>query len=166
AAFTTTAQASPKTRRLRCGLVQILSTESLKIYFLEVVKMKFKGLMHEQRFYETLGKMKSGDVEHRPVAYLLSLNKDLFRHKDEVFSFKADTVKLDCLKAGWQTSGSRRATRLMFNLWNGQIFNDDDDLETSCLYTPCELFADNDGLYYLEAVKLRFPWIDNSGVQQ
>lgn len=127
--------------------------------------MKFKDLMHERRFYETLGKMKNSDSEHRPVAYLLALNEDLFKHKDEVFSFKNNSVKIDCLKAGWQTSGSRRATRLLFNLWNEQIFNDNDDLETSYLYTPCVLFGDNDGIYYLEAVKLRFPWIDNSGVQ-
>jgi hypothetical protein len=67
----------------------------------------------------------------------------------QVFDFADDSIHLNCMKAGWQTSGSARLTRLAFNLWNG--WNGDG------YATPDDLFDCDYAPYMMEAIKLRYP---------
>lgn len=125
--------------------------------------MKFKNKAHENAFYYFLSQMKENDSYHAAVAYLLSLNDTLTNNAVAVFDFKEDSIKSECIHKGFQTSSSLRATRLLFNLWNGNNYCDrnagNDNLDTARHYTPSEIFADSDAEYYFEAVRLRYPWV-------
>ena len=92
--------------------------------------MEFQNYNHSQRYHELLGRMKSQDAYHKAAAYLMALSA---RVPDDVFDFEDDSIKHAGLFAGWQTGSTRRATRLMFSLWNGchQDLADDQPEETS-----------------------------------
>ena len=96
---------------------------------------------------------------------LLSLDKVLREHTDEVFDFKEDGIKREGLHKGFQTSTSMKTTRLAFNLWNGcyddgETYTNKDGYETelpSSCYTPDQIFCCKDyAPYYWQAIRIRF----------
>jgi len=124
--------------------------------------IKFGDEQHEKRFYAILGKMKSGDVYHTSVAYLLTLDIECYRHIDSLFDFEEDVIKpYGALNQAWQTGTSAKTTRLMFNLWRGSYEDYDRDeksvKDSSRKYTVDEIFSSNLALWYFEAIKLRYP---------
>lgn len=118
--------------------------------------MKFKNSDHEQRFLQLLSRMRSRDAYHRSAAYLMAL-ADLV--PTDVFDFEEDVIKHAGIFAGWQTSSSRRATRLMFNLWNGFAYNEANPEEfiPSMEYAVDNIFCDGEyAPYFYEAIRIRF----------
>ena len=102
--------------------------------------------------------MRSNDAYHRSLAYLMAL---VPMPVNDVFDFSKDQIKHDGLYAGWQTSSSRKATRLMFSLWNGcyQDYAADKPEETSCYYTVDEIFSNHEyAPWFFCAVQIRFEW--------
>lgn len=121
--------------------------------------MKFKNEKHEQQYQALMAKMKSDDAYHRSAAYLMSLANLV---PADVFDFEKDCVRHEGLYSGWQTSSSRKATRLMFNLWNGcyQDCAADDPNETASYYAVDEIFCNYEyAPWFFEAVRIRFEWI-------
>jgi hypothetical protein len=125
----------------------------------EVMKMKYKNKKHEARYNEIIAKMRRDDVYHRSAAYLIALNEDCYRHISDIFSLVNDRINIEGLAKPWQTSGSLRATRLMFNLWNEFCYDDSeaDEPAVSYSYTVSDIFNNEDAAYFFEAVKLRYP---------
>ena len=107
--------------------------------------IKFKDAQHEERFNELRERIRD-DVYRLPAAYLFALNDECYRHVNELYDFDANAIAPEGLEAEWQTGTSRRCTKLAFNLYNG--------------WEQCnvsDVFACSDGVYMLEAVKIRFP---------
>ena len=53
---------------------------------------------------------------------LHGINADTRRNVDNIYDFKAGCVKTECLREGWQTSGSLKVVRMAFNLYcNGKL---------------------------------------------
>jgi hypothetical protein len=81
----------------------------------------FKNISHEQ-FYE--GNVIRASHKHDPyrkaLFYLLGLTDETRRHIREVYDFQENSILLEGLHAGWQTSTSSRLTRLAFNLFSGR----------------------------------------------
>lgn len=129
------------------------------------MEIRFKDDEHKQKYDEICRKMRYLDSYHTAVAYLLALDTACRKHIDDVFDFGGDGIKRECLHKGWQTSTSRRATHLAFNLWNGccsdgETYTDKDGYEAdlpSAEYTPDNIFCDSLAEYFFEAVKLRYP---------
>ena len=127
------------------------------------MKMKsyinFKNKNHEIRYFEILSKMKSTDCHHRAVAYLIALANLV---PNDVFNFEDDVILPNGLSKGWQTSSTLRATRLMFNLWNGWAYEYEPtktDKSVSSLYSVYNLFHDYEyAPYFYEAVRISFEW--------
>ena len=120
--------------------------------------MKFQNDTHEQRYHELLAKMKRDDPYHRSAAYLMALAHLV---PGDVFDFQEDCIKHEGIFKAWQTSSTRRATRLMFSLWNGcyQDHAADAPENTSSYYTVDEIFCNYEyAPYFYEAVKIRFEW--------
>jgi len=141
----------------------------------------FAGKKHEDLFFELFKKMKRKDCYHGAAAYLLSLDPVIQDHINNVFDFKEDVIKPECLRAAWQTGTSKKTTRLLFNLWNGtfkdperpadedeeiktsrQRIIDEDEAErercrTSMYYAPDEIFSCSYAPYYWQAIQLRYP---------
>lgn len=124
--------------------------------------IKFQSEKHERDFRDTLSKMKSKDCYHKAVAYLLTLDEVCNKHIDDLFDLEKDVIKpFGTLYLPWQTGTSVKTTRLMFNLWSGVSIDLDKSEsvyeETTCYYTPEEIFCCGYAPYFFEAVKLRFP---------
>lgn len=117
--------------------------------------MRFQDEIHEKRYLDLLTKMKGKDSYHRSVAYLMALAE---LPANDVFDFEKDGIKHTGLNKPWQTSSSRKATRLMFNLWNGCVRDSaDPEADVSSKYAVDEIFSNAEyAPYFWEAIKIRF----------
>lgn len=122
----------------------------------EGVKMIFYDEMHKTRFITLSKKIKILDVYHKSLIYLIALNVDCYRNIDDIYDIKNDVIKKTGIKKNWQTSTSKRVTRLAFNLWNNTI-----EKANAEEYTPCNIFCDPNAEYYMQAIKIRFPEMFN-----
>ena len=122
--------------------------------------IKFRSTKHKKRFCSILSRIKNNDPYHLSAAYLMALANLC---PEDVFNFENDWIIHEGLYKGWQTSSSRRATRLMFNLWNG-CYRDlaaDAPERTSSYYTVDEIMYDYEYFpWFIEAIRIRFEWID------
>ena len=93
------------------------------------------------------------------------MGQNLRDHIKQIYDFKTGNVRPECLREGWQTSGSVKIVRMAFNLYcNGtpSVYNyDDSDMERqlhemSC-YTVEDLFCCGYARYFWEAIKIRYP---------
>ena len=121
--------------------------------------MKFKNTDHKERYEKILARMKKQDPYHKSAAYLMALAELV---PSDVFDFENDFIRHEGLYKAWQTGSSRKATRLMFNLWNG-CYEDkaaDKPEETSYYYAVDEIFCNHEyAPYFYEAIRIRFEWI-------
>lgn len=111
----------------------------------------FKNKKHVDRYYSLLWQMNKLDCYHFSLAYLLSLNSDCYEHFDKLFDTDRDIILFDGLHEGWQTGSSRKTTLLAFNLWSTYVDKNSRDS------TPDNIFCDTNAVYYMEAIKLRYP---------
>lgn len=107
------------------------------------------------------------DSYHTAAAYLLGVDNAIRDHFRDVFDFEEDAIRPEALDAAWQTSTSKRTTRLLYNLWNGwttdgETYTDENGDEQelpSSGYSVDSIFCGSLGRYYYEAVKMRFGWL-------
>lgn len=113
---------------------------------------KFASKEHENFYYAMLEKCRNTDSYHRAFFYCMGISDDIRKHIHALFDFKMDCIELDGLNNGFQTGGTKRLTRLAFNLWNG--FTEEGN---ECLSSPSELFDCGYAPYFFEAIRLRYP---------
>ena len=125
----------------------------------------FKNKDHEKNYQFILEHIK-GDLktaQEKSLAYLLALDENCFEHLPELFDFHENEIIFEGL---YQLHGKGQKTaRLAFNLWNdwcsdGEKYVGDDlfeDYLPSIHYSPCKIFDCENGAYYFEAIKLRYP---------
>lgn len=77
----------------------------------------FKSKEHKNFYKEYLPKCRYQDVYHQALVYCLGIDRDTRAHVNSIYDFKTGCVKTECLKEGWQTSGSARIVRMAFNLY-------------------------------------------------
>ena len=127
--------------------------------------MTFYDKSHQTLFTNITQRMKKIDCYHIAVAYLISLDSVCREHLEDIFDFKNDFIKPECLHFGWQTDTSKKTLRLAFNLWNGccsdgDTYTDKDGHRSplpSGNYAVDSIFCSTYAPYYWEAVKLRYP---------
>ena len=127
--------------------------------------IRFMDEEHENRYYDILERMGKNDVYRRSVAYLLALDSECYKHIDSLFDFEDNAIKPEgALEKGWHTSTSVRTTRLMFNLWNGICADQDskgkNEKDSEEFYSVEQIFRSCLGFWYFEAIKLRYPQLD------
>jgi len=114
---------------------------------------------HEQQYHAILERMQNSDCYHQTAAYLMALAQLV---PDDVFNFENDCIKTEGLNCSWQTTSSLRATRLMFNLWNGYVYEDKHakaNAIVSPLYAVHNIFCDSEyAPYFFNAICIRFEW--------
>ena len=119
--------------------------------------MMFQNEKHKERYVALLNRMKKNDAYHRSAAYLMALANLV---PDDVFDFDLDGIKREGLYEGWQTSSSTKATRLMFNLWNGCTEDEFGNPETAPYYAVDEIFCNYEyAPFFFEAIRIRFEWV-------
>lgn len=117
--------------------------------------MIFRDERHEYLYKDFLHRMYSRDCYFRPVAYLLALDTVCREHAAEIFDFDDGSICPVSLSKGWQTDTSRKTCRLIFNLFNGYCYNENDEPDSD--YTPDSLFCSEYAPYYWQAIKIRYP---------
>ena len=123
----------------------------------------FKSKQHENFYQEYLSKDRYQDVYYKALVYCLGISEDTRNHVDNIYDFKTGNIKTECLKEGWQTSGSLKIIRMAFNLYcNGtpSVFDIDDadgQLQECGCYTVEDLFCCGYARYFWEAIKIRYP---------
>lgn len=118
----------------------------MECYFDEDMNIKFYDIQHEEQFVDVINRMNCIDCYHLAVAYLITLDTVCRQHINQLYNFNEQCIMAEGLNESWQTSTSRKTTKLAFNLWNGYCNVSVDEI-FSCSYAP----------YYFESIKLRFP---------
>ena len=129
--------------------------------------MKFRNQEHKERFYALFEQMTCHDVYHKSAAYLLTLDDVLYKHVGEIYGFDEFIIYSEKIGEDWQTDTSVKTFRLMTNLWNNRSCDHGDkSLKSSSCYAIAEIFDSEYAPFYLEAIKLRFSWINyiNEGI--
>ena len=127
--------------------------------------IKFRNMTHETNYHFIRTLMKKSDIERKVLAYLFSLDVVCCIHIREIYDFDENTIIPNALDKEWQTSISRKTTRLAFNLFNGCCSDGEtyigsdtfEELLPSAYFTPVNLFCCEYAPYYIEALKVRFP---------
>lgn len=71
----------------------------------------FKNRKHEEFYKEYLQKCRYQDVYHMALVYCLGIDRDTRDHVKQIYDFRIGNVKPECLREGWQTSGSAKIVR-------------------------------------------------------
>jgi len=125
--------------------------------------MIFISEAHEQFYYEKLKEVRYQDAYHKALVYCLGISNDTRNHIDKIYDFKTGCVKTECLKEGWQTSGSVKVVRMAFNLYcNGtpsvlDYGNEEEQLSECSQYTVEELFCCSYAPFFWQAIQIRYP---------
>ena len=125
----------------------------------------FKNKDHEKNYQFILEHMKwkSNTAQEKSLAYLFALDENCFEHLLDLFDFYENEIIFEGI---YKIHGkSTKTVKLAFNLWNGwcsdgeKYVSDDlfEDYLPSAYYSPCKIFDCENGIYYFEAIKLRFP---------
>ena len=119
-------------------------------------KVIYASDKHRFSFYECcnihLDTGRELDSEVVSVLYLIALVESVqgeIRHR--AYDFQERLIKPECLKEPWQTSGTLKALRLAYNLWDGFV-----EEEKEVYSTPYEMFDNYWAPYFVQAIKLRF----------
>lgn len=129
--------------------------------------MKFRNSDHETNYEKYIQKCSWQDSEHKALIYLLTMAPSILAHIESVYDFASGCVEPECINEGWQTGGSRRITRLAFNLYNGgqptawllkEEARNEEAMEEMAHYTPAELFSYSSEIneYLFEAIRICF----------
>lgn len=129
----------------------------------QIKDIVFIDEMHKNFYLEKLKEVRYQDVYHKALVYCLGISGDTRKHASSIYDFKTGLVIPECLKEGWQTSGSVKVVRLAFNLYcNGTpSISDDDDIQEQLrecsLYNVEEIFCCGYAPYFWQAIKIRYP---------
>ena len=122
----------------------------------------FKDQEHEAFYMNGLQRCKCQDANHKALIYCLGISGDTRQCVERIYDFDNDSVKTECLGEGWITSGSARIVRMAFNLFcNGTPsaydLEGEEKVRECQRYTVEDLFCCEYAVYFLEAVKVRYP---------
>ena len=129
------------------------STESRNI--------RFAGNEHKEFYYEQAGRL-NPDRYLKALIYTLGVCDDTRRRFESMYDAKERCIVPEALCAEWQTSSSKKATRLAFNLFTGRpasAYNgtDNPDFDECERYGVSDIFCCGYAPYFVEAIKLRYP---------
>lgn len=123
----------------------------------------FNGKEHEEFYIKYLSKCQYQDEYHRSLLYSLGISSDTRNHINEIFDYRRNCIKPECINSGWQTSGSLKIVRLAFNLYNNgiptamEIEDPDKRLDESRCYAVDDIFCCSYAKYLMQAVEIRYP---------
>ncbi len=127
------------------------------------IHMVFTDSKHEKFYYEKLEQARYQDCYHKALIYILGISEDTRSHFSQIYDIKSGCIKTECLREGWQTSGSVRIVRLAFNLYTDGIPSVDDykrkdEQVSECReYSVSDIFCCGYAMYFWEGIKLRYP---------
>lgn len=128
----------------------------------ETVHMVFAGEEHQEFYHEKLQQVRYQDCYHKALIYLLGISADTRKHFHQIYNLRTGCIKPECLREGWQTSGSIRIVKLAFNLYTDDTPGIErcrckDEQITECKkYSVSDIFCCGYAMYFWEGIKLRY----------
>lgn len=125
--------------------------------------MVFESKAHETFYYEKLSQARYQDAYHEALLYILGISEDTRAHFDSIYDMKSGCIRTECLKEGWQTSGSMRVVRLAFNLYTdgtpsvGDYKRKDEQIDECSEYSVSDIFCCGYAMYFWQGIRLRYP---------
>ena len=96
---------------------------------------------HKSFFTKNLPKCRDFDVYHMALIYCLGIDRSVREHFEKVYDLRTGQIRTEALQEGWQTSGSKRAIRLAFNLYTNGIASVDDYEDEEEKLDECRSYA-------------------------
>lgn len=131
----------------------------MNIFYVEHYEDFSHKVMFEE-YVEMIPERLHNNREYLSLLYLLSSNKDIRAHVEDVFDFDELEIKpYSYARHGWQTSGSLRITRMAYNLFNGNKLNgveEDDEYYSEDGYSVNDLFDSNNLDLFIQALTIRY----------
>lgn len=127
---------------------------------------------HERFFKNNIEKGYENDSYRQALFYCLGINPTTREHIDRIYDFNENSIILECINEGWQTTGTLAVTRLAFNLYNNgtptvALYDEDQEQQLAeCRqYTVENIFsvtAYTD--YFIQAIQIRYPKVESEEV--
>lgn len=115
--------------------------------------------------YKELKKIGKVDVYYKSLIYVLGICPMTRNNFNKIFCLEEGTININSLGDAWQTESSRKVTRMAFSLWNGCMYDSEENLEKnekSNYYNINEIFCCSYAPYFWEAIKIRYPEYTNA----
>ena len=93
----------------------------------------------------------------------LWFSSDTRRNINRIYDLATGNVKTECLRKGWQTSGSMRVVRMAFGLYcnhTPSVYDyetPEEQLDECRRYTVVDLFCCSYAPYFWQAIQIRYP---------
>ena len=100
------------------------------------------------------------DVYYKSLVYTLGICEQTREKFDSIFDIRNGEINIDSLQEIWQTTTSKRVTRMAFSLWNGCSYESEKDAEKGKIsnnYNISDVFCCDYAPYFFEAIKIRYP---------
>jgi len=115
-------------------------------------KIMFKSKEHQQFYIDMMRECEVNDTYHQAFFYVMGIAEETRKNINQLFNFGGNQIDFSGLEGQWQTSSTKRACFLAFNLWNGYA-GEEHDADCSPNYLFCCEYAP----YFIEGIKLRHP---------
>jgi len=112
----------------------------------------FKSKEHQQFYIDMMRECEVNDTYHQAFFYVMGIAEETRKNINQLFNFGGNQIDFSGLEGQWQTSSTKRACFLAFNLWNGYA-GEEHDADCSPNHLLCCEFAP----YFIEGIKLRHP---------
>ena len=117
---------------------------------------------HKEFFSHYICKCRYRDSHHKALVYCLGIDGNTRKHIHDIYDFGTGCIKTECIHGSWQTDGSRKVTRLAFNLYTDRAVSvydygsQSDRLGECRCYSVSEIMCCGYVKYFLEAVRIRY----------
>lgn len=122
--------------------------------------MEFFDNKHKQFYEQKLKEIGKSDVYRKALVYTLGICETTREHFNNIFNLKSGEININAVTAPYQTSTSKKVTRMAFSLWNRCNYDSEQDIENdkvSTYYNPSEIFCCTYAPYFWQAIKIRYP---------
>ena len=127
------------------------------------VKMKFINREHREFFNKKYAEMQmlgKTDVYYKSIVYVLGICETTRDNFNKIFNLKTGEININSLNEAYQTSSSKKVTRMAFSLWNSCNYDSEQDIKNKKIsknYNVSEIFCCSYAPYFYEGIKIRFP---------
>jgi len=127
----------------------------------ETNNVLFADKGHFEFFTEQTNRLKP-DRYLKALIYTPGICPDTRRRFESLYDAKGRCIVPEEINAGWQTSGSMKATRLAFQLFSdaapsAHLAPGSPDFEECARYSVSDIFCCGYAPYFVEAIKIRYP---------
>lgn len=121
--------------------------------------MKYIDNEHELFYEQKLKELERSDVYQKALIYTLGISPITREHFSEIFNVKSNKINISAIDKPYQTTTSRKVTRLAFNLFGNICYDSEENMNkarTDC-YTVSQIFCTSYAPYFYEAIKIKYP---------